>query len=281
MIPLTRVEKEHIFSIFYEEKPNLYLVSRGRKQCFSAAHYVNENGNIKINKDASQFIDCKKIFAFFFHKKVKICFPIVLERDFCFTLPNVAYIKEKKEIDKSLPILQLFYQNLLLSTFLGVNTKHSKEKKQFYTNEEINAILNLSHDLGHNLTHLLKEIKQIIPHKTNLCPHIDIINDFLLKKKRGKLKSNNFYLFSDSNIILLFSTLKFAKQFTGGKELLAKIAFNKRNIFCNVKCDFFSPFFKEDSSFSHGFLLLKIVDIQEEDKRYLYEGVYANQYGSF
>ena len=50
MIPLTRVEKEHIFSAFYDEKPNLYLVSKGKKHCFSCKHYVNENGNIKINK---------------------------------------------------------------------------------------------------------------------------------------------------------------------------------------------------------------------------------------
>lgn len=281
MIPLTRVEKEHIFSIFDEERPNLYLVSKGRKQCFSGERYISEHGIIKITDDASQFIDCKRIFAFFFHKKVKICFPIVLERGFCFNLPDIAYIKEKKETDKTFPMLQLFYQNLLLSTFLGAGTKHSKAKKCVFTNDELKKVINLSNAQGHNLITLLKEIKQTIPYEIDIHPHIDIINDFLLNKKRRKLKRNNSYIFSDSNIILLFSTFKFAKQFSGGKELLAKISFNNRSIFCDVKCSFFSPFFRQDSSFSHGFLLLKITNIKEEDKRYLYEGVYANQYGSF
>ena len=84
MIPLSRVEKEHIFSIFYEEKPNLYLVSKGKKQCFSASHYINENGTVKITDDLSQFINAQKIFAFFFHKRVKIYFPIVLQKSFSF-----------------------------------------------------------------------------------------------------------------------------------------------------------------------------------------------------
>ena len=283
MIPLTRVEKEHIFSIFYEEKPNLYFVSKEKKQCFSGKYYISENGRIKVNKDVSQFINCKKIFAFFFHKKVKICFPVVLENSdsFSFKIPDVVYIKEKKEIERSIPILQLFYQNFLLSTFLGMNTKHLKEKACIFTNDELKKVLNLSQDMGLNLPRLLKEIKKIIPYEVNLYSHISIINDFLLKKKRGKLKKGNLYLFSDSNIILLFSTAKFAKQFDNEKKIIAKISFSNRNIFCDVKCDFFSPFLEENSSSSHGFLLLKITNIQEEDKRYLYEGVYANQYGSF
>lgn len=281
MIPLSRVEKEHIFSIFYEEKPNLYLVSKGKKQCFSASHYINENGTVKITDDLSQFINAQKIFAFFFHKRVKIYFPIVLQKSFSFVIPDVVYIKEKKERNASSPILQLFCQNLLLSTFLGANTKHLKETSCFFTNDEVKEVLNLSQNMGHNLLLLLKEIKKTIPNEANIYSHISIINDFLLKKKRGKLKKGNLYLFSDSNIILLFSTAKFAKQFSDGKELLAKIAFSNRNIFCDVKCDFFSPFLEKDSTSTHGFLLLKITNIQEEDKRYLYEGVYSNQYGTF
>jgi len=281
MIPLSRVEKEHIFSIFYEEKPNLYIVSKGKKQCFSGEHYVSENGSVKITGNLSQFINAQKIFAFFFHKSVKIYFPIVLEKSFSFVIPDVVYIKEKKEHSSSLPILQLFYQNLLLSTFLGANIKHSKGKTHIFTNDEIKEVLNLSQNMGHNLLLLLKEIKQIVPNEVNIYSHIGIINDFLLKKKRGKLKKGNIYLFSDSNIILLFSTAKFAKQFSAGKKLLAKISFSNRNIFCDVMCDFFSPFLEHGSTSTHGFLLLKITNIQEEDKRYLYEGVYSNQYGSF
>lgn len=283
MIPLTRVEKEHIFSIFYEEKPNLYFVSKGKKECFSGRHYVSENGSIRVNKDVSQFVNCKKIFAFFFHKRVKICFPVVLENSdhFSFEIPDVVYVKEKKEIERSVPILQLFYQNFLLSTFLGLNTKPLKDKARIFTNDELKEVLNLSQDMGVDLPGLLKEIKKLIPYEVNLYSHISIINDFLLKKKRGKLKKGNLYLFSDSNVILLFSTAKFAKQFNNEKKIIAKISFSNRNIFCDVKCDFFSPFLGGDSSSSHGFLLLKITNIQEEDKRYLYEGVYANQYGSF
>ena len=282
MIPLTRVEKEHIFSIFYEEKPNLYLASKEKKQCISSEYYENENGRIKVTKDLSQFVHCKKVFAFFFHRKVKICFLVVFEKPDCFSfkIPDIAYIKERTERDSSFPTLQLFYQNLLLSTFLGSNTKHLKGKTHIFTNAELKEVLMLSQSMGHNLLPLLRKIKQTIPYEINIYSHIGIINDFLLKKKKGKLKQGNFYLFSDSNIILLFSTAKFAKQFSGEKELLAKISFDNRNIFCDVKCNFFSPFLREDSSFSKGFLLLKITNIQEEDKRYLYEGVYATQYGS-
>ena len=267
MIPLSRVEKEHIFSAFYDEKPNLYLVSKENKQCFSGDRYMAEIGFIKINDDISQFMNCKKVFAFFFHKKVKIYFRVVLDQSasFSFKIPDKVYIKERVERDSSLPILQLFYQNLLLSTFLGSSAIHSK----------------VSQSMGHDLLLLLKEIKQIVPNEVNLYSHINIINKFLLKKKEEKLKRGNFYLFSDSNIILLFSTFKFAKQFSDGKELLARISFKDRNIFCDVKCNFFSPFLEKDSTFTHGFLLLKITNIQEEDKRYLYEGVYPNQYGGF
>lgn len=283
MIPLSRVEKEHIFSAFYDEKPNLYLVSKGNKQCFSGDRYMAEIGFIKINDDISQFMNCKKVFAFFFHKKVKIYFRVVLDQSasFSFKIPDKVYIKERVERDSSLPILQLFYQNLLLSTFLGSSAIHSKAKTYTFTNAEFEEILKLSQSMGHDLLLLLKEIKQIVPNEVNLYSHINIINKFLLKKKEEKLKRGNFYLFSDSNIILLFSTFKFAKQFSDGKELLARISFKDRNIFCDVKCNFFSPFLEKDSTFTHGFLLLKITNIQEEDKRYLYEGVYPNQYGGF
>ncbi|MGP1415059.1 MAG: hypothetical protein ACTTJ6_03870 [Treponema sp.] len=283
MIPLTRVEKEHIFSIFYEEKPNLYLVSKGKKHCFSGECYEINGKTITLNKEFNQFFNTKKTIAFFFHKKVKICFKITFEKSFpqSFNLPEKLYIKEKKESVSSFPILQLFYQNLLLSTFLGVNTKTLKERAHFFSNDELKEVLTLSNNLGHNLPPLLKEIKKTIPYEVNLYSHVSIINDFLLNKKRGKIKRNNLYLFSDSNIILLFSTAKFAKQFSSEKEFLAKISFNNRNIFCDVKYDFFSPFSKEDSQFSQGFLLFKITNIQEEDKRYLYESVYENQYGSF
>lgn len=282
MTPLSRVEKEHIFSIFYKERPNLYLISEGKKRCFSASHYADEDGYIKIAEDVSQFINCKKIFAFFFHRRVKIYFPVVLRKShyFYFKIPDVIYIKEKKRHSSSLPILQLFYQDFLLSTFLGVDAKYSKKKTCIFTNNEIREMLNLSENMGHDLPTLLKEIKKRIPYEVNLYSHINIINDFLLKKKRGKLKRNNLYVFSDSNIILLFSTAGFAKQFNNEKKLLAKISFSNRNILCGVQCDFFSPFLKDKSSFLHGFLLLKITNIQEEDKRYLYEGVYSSQYGS-
>lgn len=112
MTPLSRVEKEHIFSIFYKERPNLYLISEGKKRCFSASHYADEDGYIKIAEDVSQFINCKKIFAFFFHRRVKIYFPVVLRKShyFYFKIPDVIYIKEKKKA-------QFFFTNL--ATFLS------------------------------------------------------------------------------------------------------------------------------------------------------------------
>ncbi|MGP1437731.1 MAG: hypothetical protein ACTTKH_01515 [Treponema sp.] len=283
MTPLTRVEKEHIFSVFSEEKPNLYIVSKNEKLRLLKEHYINEDGIIKIKTDLSRFINYKKLFAFFFHKKVKICFQIKLEKNaiFSFKLPETAYIKEKPETNHSLPVLQLFYQNLLISTFLSANMKYLKEKTFSYTNDDIKEAFELSNNMGHDLSYLVKAIKNTIPYKVDLYSHINIINDFLLKKKNGKLKKHNQYVFSDSNIILLFSTEKFAKQLNNKKEFLAKISFSNRNIFCNVRYELFSPFLNKDSQPQSGFLLLKIIEIQEEDKRYLYESVYTTQYGSF
>ena len=107
------------------------------------------------------------------------------------------------------------------------------------------------------------------------------------------MRFKNLYVFSDSHLILLFSSSNFALQFDADKfkKFKANIAFKDRNITCEVQYSFFSPFEKTQSDetermgvektqrHSFGFLGLKITDIQEEDKRYLYESVFSNHYG--
>ena len=229
--------------------------------------------------------DKRAIRVYFFYKKLKICFTTILEIDDAnnvnFKIPSDVYIKKKRQRRKSAyPSLNLYYQNLLLSTFLSVDINNFYKTSN--EDQDIKAMFARSRNMGHNLEYLLSAIRNSTPTNENLYSHLNIINNFLLKKEKNAIKKKSLYILSDSNIILLFATEVFARQFAQdankNKELLAKISFKNRSIFCNVRYDFFSPFLDSEKKGGAGFLGFKISSIQEEDKRYLYEGIFSKRY---
>lgn len=284
MPALSRIEKELIFSNLVKEKSNLYIKHAYSKISLSHKDYITQNHIFKISNLNYEFVQNMPIIVYFFYKKVKVYFKTILEKEkeLYFKIPEKVYIKKKKKHNSTFPSMNLYYQNFLLSTFLSANLIKNTLKK---TNTEIKNIFTRSHNMGHNLSYLLENIKRSLPEDENLYSHIHIINDFLIKKEKGLLKKGNLYLFSDSSIILLFSSIKLAKQFASSsnknKKFIANISFKNRNISCNVTYDFFSPFIKNGTECNAGFLGLKIDNIQEEDKRYLYEGIFSKQYGTF
>ena len=285
MIALNRLEKEIIFLHFEKNMPKLYVKADSSFFCIKAEEYKKEENRIILFKSPLlSFTSNKEIVVFFFHKKVKIVFQTILKKEQkqYFDIPESIYVKKRKKNAKTpFPFLSIYSQNLLLSTFLSANLKHSTHTKEIQEKEKLKEVFTLSEKMGHNLLYLINEIKRFTPKEENLYSQFMIINNFLVKKEKGKLKEKSLYIFSNSSIILLFANIKFAQQFESNKNKLfqAKISFKDRNILCNVCYCFFSPFFKNGKEVKEGFLGLKITNIQEEDKRYLYEGVFLNYYG--
>lgn len=285
MTALTRLEKELIFSHFSNEKPSLHLKVLSEGMGFLQEEYSKKEETITFRNENLIFFDGSPIKIYFFYKKLKICLTSTLEVDevnnVSFKIPNDVYIKKKKKKHRSIyPSLNLYYQNLLLSTFLSVdiNNFYKASNKE----QDIKVMFARSHTMGHNLEYLLSAIRRATPTNENLYSHLHIINNFLLKKEKNAIKKKSLYILSDSNIILLFATETFARQFAQdankNKELVAKIMFKNRSIFCNVRYDFFSPFLINEKKEGSGFLGFKISSIQEEDKRYLYEAIFSKRY---
>jgi len=285
--PLSRIETSLIFSHLQNEKLKLYIKSREKSFFVEKNDYISANHLIILKKKDESLGEGEPIYVYFIYKKVKVFFRSILEKKdlWCFNIPETFYLKKKKKKSNIFPSLSLYHQNLLLSTFLSAGSSRKNVRFPHLSKDEVQTIFERSKHLGHNLAFLLNELKRYVPEGENLYCHLGIINDFLLKKECGKLKERNLYILSDSNVILTFSSIKFAKQFACSvnkyKELSAKISFKNRNILCNVQYDFFSPFLKQENACDYGFLGLKISNIHEEDKRYLHEGIFTNMYGGY
>lgn len=284
---LSRIETSLIFAHFQNKKPKFYIKTKEVRCFIERTDYIVKDMFVVLKKEQENLKENEIINVYFLYKKVKVFFRSVLEKKdgLFFNIPDRFYLKKKKKTTSVFPSLSLYHQNLLLSTFLSAGFNKKSSLSPVLSKNEVQKIFTRSTNLGHNLIFLLNELKRYIPKKENLYCHLSIINDFLLKKECGKLKEKNLYILSDSNVILLFSSIKFAKQFACSlnkcQELSAKISFKNRNILCTVQYDFFSPFLKGEDVCDYGFLGLKISNIQEEDKRYLYEGIFTNMYGEY
>ena len=284
---LSRIETNVIFFHLQNEKMRLYIKRREKSFFLETSEYMSENRLIILKRKDESLAEGETVYVYFLYKKVKVFFKSILEKKelWYFTIPETFYLKKKKKKSNTFPSLSLYHKNLLLSTFLSANFNQEKEKFPTLSKSEVQTIFARSQHMGHNLKFLMNELKRYVPEGENLYSYLYIINKFLIKKERGKLKEKNLYILSDSNVILTFSSIKFARQFAcpvnKHKELSAKISFKNRDILCNVQYDFFSPFLKQENTCDYGFLGLKISNIQEEDKRYLYEGIFLNIYGSY
>ena len=286
MIALSRLERDVVLSHFEREGTSLYIRVKKNFLRIEVSSYRKAGEVIfLLNEALFSPLQDKEICVYFLHKKVKICFKTLLKKDdfFFFEIPGSLYIKRKKKYKKDLyPHLELYSQNLLISTFSSSQLNYSCKYKEIDIQKKAQKIFNFSREKGYNLTNLLKEIKQNVPDGEELYSHLFIINRFLRKKEKDVLKKRYLYVFSDSHLILLFASVNFAKQFEDkankNKILKAKISFKDRTIFCNVCYSFFCNIYKDEKNSSLGFLALKIVDIQEEDKRYLYESIFSKLY---
>ena len=279
----SRMEKELIFSSFTVTKPELCIRSNDTCVRIPYDDYLSEMNCITLLKNEHLFAGSVVVVSFLY-KKAKIFFKTIIEREntIFFRIPQDIHVARKKKKRIKFPSMKLYYQNFLLSTFSpSITNMQMKEKIEQGVSTDVKDIFVQSKSMGHDLFYLLKEMKQCIPLGKDLYSHLHIINSFLKEKKKKDAKRKNMYIFSDSHLILLFATSNFALQFASDKlkKFKADIAFKDRNITCEVQYSFFSPFEKKETLSSFGFLGFKITDIQEEDKRYLYEGVFSNHYG--
>jgi len=291
----SRIEKELIFSSFTVTKPELFVRGREISVRIPYDDYLSEVNCITLLKNEHFFAGCEVVVSFFY-KKAKIFFKTIIEREntIFFRIPQDIHVLKKKKKRHKFPSMSLYYQNFLLSIFAssGVRTLPKEKTEQM---SDVKNIFAQSASMGHDMVYLLTEMKQCIPAGCDLYSHLDIISSFLEVRKKKEIKGGmkkNLYIFSDSNLILLFSSKNLALQFSSDrqKKFKANIVFKDRNITCEVQYSFFSPFGKKrrigekeiyentkiESSF--GFLGLKIINIQEEDRRYLYERVFSNHY---
>lgn len=288
----SRMEKELIFSSFTLTRPDLCVRSGERSVRIPYDEYLSEVNCITLLKNECFFAGCEVIVSFFY-KKAKIFFKTRIEREnaLFFRIPQDIHVARKKKRKCKFPSMRLYYQNFLLSTFSPSQAERSKEVKVRRVQEEPSSIKNIflqSKSMGHDLFYLLNEMKQCLPLGCNLYSHLYIINGFLEEKKKNDVKKRgngkNLYVFSDSHLILLFSSVNFAMQFAADKlkKFKANIAFKDREINCEVQYGFFSPFERmkaREVEASFGFLGFRIIEIQEEDRRYLYESVFSGRYG--
>ena len=289
----SRMEKELIFSSFTVTKPDLCIRGRNTSVLVPYDHYLSEVNCITLLKN-EDFFAGNEVVVSFLYKKAKIFFKTIIEREntLFFRIPQDIHVLRKKKKKNKFPSMKLYYQNFLLSTFAPPQLD-KRRKAEVMQNTNIKDVFIQSQSMGHNLFYLLTEMKQCIPVGKDLYSHLNIISNFLKEKKKkdAKRKENkkNLFIFSDSHVILLFSNSNFALQFASDKlkKFKADISFKDRNITCEVQYSFFSPFenlakkeivARKELNHSYGFLGFRIVEIQEEDKRYLYESVFSTRY---
>lgn len=289
----SRMEKELIFSSFAITKPELCIRGTGLNSRVPYDEYLSEMNCITL-LNAEQFFAGNTVIVSFLYKKTKIFFRTVIEKENAvfFRIPQDIHVARKKRKKAKFPSMRLYYQNFLLSTFAPSQSATKKTTEPIET-QGVQDIFAYSRSMGHDLVYLLKEMKQCLPVGCSLYSHLHIVGSFLKEKKRATKDKQNVYIFSDSHVVLLFSTSNFALQFSNDKlkTFKASIAFKDRQIDCEVQYSFFSPFTNKDSkrqsirnkqktATSVGFLCFKIVDIHEEDRRYLYESVFSHLYGN-
>ena len=96
------------------------------------------------------------------------------------------------------------------------------------------------------------------------------------RKKMPKFKTS--VLFVDSDYLLIFAPKEKTDNFLNNGFLETQISFRHRTLNFFSKTYLFYPLDKESNKLSHGILLLSLKDVQEEDKRFLYEKAYKKKY---
>lgn len=257
--PLNRIESEYVLNLFVKECPAIKIMCGNGSFDLAKTEYKIEDNFIYFKHRKIKKGDTVKVF--FKHKKRPLYFTSV--------------IGEKDEF-LTVNLLQKFYKDDITDAekFPFVRITNSKGFTL-----KINNFENY-YDLVIRMDKDFSCFKQNIKFADKPCFLPDNIYYFfymiIKRKKMPKFKTS--VLFIDSDYLLIFAPKEKTDNFLNSGFLETQISFKHRKLNFFSKTYLFYPLDKENNKLPHGILLFSLKDVQEEDKRFLYEKAYKKKY---
>ncbi len=275
--PLNRIESEYIFKSFLQEKPPLTILHANGVLRLSGAQYKVKNSHIFFKWQQIKILG--KITVIFTHKRRPFYFIAQLDTQdvfLYFTFSPQLYKYDYVEKDSGGKIIFTdagggkFSADISDDFPLKINSDNifSRLKKNAEGKEEYKRF-SIFTERFYALTEM--------PEKNTPTYILERIYEIA---ENGKLpKTEPCLIFSDGSYILIFTALKKAERISLLSAAQTEIRFRKRRVYFLSSFLFRYPLPYADDKKGYAAVCLSIENIQEEDKRFLYENTYSAKYG--
>lgn len=263
--PLNRIEWEYVFTSFLKEKPFLSILHSGGFLKLSGKQYKIENSFIYFAEKNDTCTGTSKIL--FTHKKRPLYFSAVIKKKdgVCFfKFSDALYKYDITEDEESVGITFTNSGGGKLSATIADNIflKAPHFAKYAYADEaDKNAVLDFSSKIFSAMGVACKK-----PSFVFLKIMYEIAEKGLTPYKEPCL------VFADGTFLLIFIKPQKLKRISAMLSAKTEIRFERRTI--NLAASFLFEYTAKAT-----LACFEVTDIQEEDKRFLYENTYLTKYG--
>ncbi len=263
--PLNRIERDYVFTSFLKEKPFLSILHSGGLLKLSGGQYKVENSFIYFAEKNYRCAGSSKIL--FTHKKRPLYFSAVINKKdgvyfFKFSDTLYKYDFMKNEAAGGITFTNSgggkftadIADNSPLKTLNSGEYTHTDE-------EEKNAVLDFASKIF--------SVSGISPQK---LPFMLLKMIYTISENGLTPNTEPCLVFADGSFLLIFTKPQKLKRLSSMLSAKAEIRFERRTI--NLTASFLFEYTAKASV-----ACFEVNDIQEEDKRFLYENTYITKYG--
>lgn len=263
--PLNRIEREYVFTSFLKEKPFLSILYSGGLLKLSGKQYKVENSFIYFAEKNYQFTGTSKIL--FTHKKRPLYFSAIIHKKDGVCFFKFSDILYKYNITENEAAGGITFTNSGGGKFIAdvadnssLNALHSEEDT--YSDEaDKNAVLDFSSKLFSVTGISFKKL-----------PFALLKMIYEIAETGSAPDTEPCLVFADGAFLLIFTKPHNLKRISSMLSAKTEIRFERRII--NLTASFLFEYTAKTTV-----ACFEVNDIQEEDKRFLYENTYLIKYG--